>query len=160
MSNPALPHGAADFDFLIGSWSVAHRKLRDRLVGSTEWFEFGGTMQAEAILGGLGNFDKNVIGLPEGGYEACTLRLFHRDTGQWSLHWIDGRDPKLDPPLFGSFKDGIGTFHGDDSFRGRPIKLRFHWELLAPGKARWDQAFSPDAGESWETNWVMEFTRA
>jgi hypothetical protein len=25
---------------------------------------------------------------------------------------------------------------------------------------RWQQAFSADGGESWETNWVMEFTRA
>jgi hypothetical protein len=25
---------------------------------------------------------------------------------------------------------------------------------------RWEQAFSGDGGETWETNWIMEFTRA
>ncbi len=53
-------------------------------------------------LNGLGNFDQNVIDQPEGRYEACTLRLYHPDTKQWSLHWIDGRDPKIDPPLYGA----------------------------------------------------------
>jgi hypothetical protein len=24
----------------------------------------------------------------------------------------------------------------------------------------WEQAFSDDGGETWETNWVAEFTRA
>lgn len=157
---PPRPAGAADFDFILGSWNVRHRKLRERLAGSTDWFEFGGTMHAEPILGGLGNFDQNVIGLPEGSYRACTLRLFHQDSGQWSLHWIDGRDPKIDPPLFGAFNGAVGTFTGNDSFNGRPIGVRFHWERLEAGKARWDQAFSADGGATWETNWIMEFTRA
>jgi hypothetical protein len=25
---------------------------------------------------------------------------------------------------------------------------------------RWEQAFSPDGGTTWETNWVMDFTRS
>jgi hypothetical protein len=159
-SSPQPDAGARDFDFIHGSWRVRHRRLAERLAGSSEWLEFGGRMHAEPILGGLGNFDQNVIELPDGHYEACTLRLFHRDNGQWSLHWIDGRDPKIDAPLFGVFNDGVGIFHGDDSFRGRAIKLRFRWEQLAPDHARWDQAFSADGGSSWEINWVMEFTRS
>lgn len=156
----ALPAGARDFDFIHGSWRVRHRKLRERLAGSIDWEEFGGTMHAEPILAGLGNFDRNVIDLPGGQYEACTLRLFHPATGQWSLHWIDGRNPGIDPPLHGAFQDGVGTFYGDDRFRGQPIRLRFHWERRTPDSARWSQAFSADGGTSWETNWVMEFSRA
>ena len=152
--------GASDFDFLLGSWKVEHRKLRDRLAGSSDWFSFTGTMHADPILGGLGNFDQNVIDAPEGAYQACTLRMFHPETRLWSLHWIDGRDPKIDAPLFGSFANDVGTFFGDDLFRERPIKLRFHWSQEGPAKARWDQAFSPDDGKSWEVNWMMEFTRA
>jgi hypothetical protein len=152
--------GADDFDFLHGAWRVRHRQLRDRLAGCDEWIEFDGTMEADPILGGLGNFDRNVIGLPSGRYEASTLRLFHPETRQWSLHWIDGRDPKIDPPLYGSFEDGAGTFFGGDSFRGRPIRLRFLWERPTPTTARWDQAFSADGGVTWETNWIMEFSRA
>lgn len=148
-----------DFDFLHGSWNVRHRKLRRRLAGDTSWDEFGGTMRCRPILGRLGNFDDNVIWLPDGAYQACTMRLFDPASGRWSIHWIDGRDPKLDPPLSGGFEDGIGTFLGDDTFEGRPILIRFLW---TPGQtsARWEQAFSDDGGASWETNWVMEFIRS
>lgn len=155
-----LPAGAGDFDFIHGSWRVHHRKLRERLAGSTDWIEFGGTMEAESILGGLANFDRNVIDLPGGRYDASTLRLFHPDTDQWSLHWIDGRDPRIDPPLYGKFESGIGTFFGDDTFRGQPIRLRFLWQRPTPVTARWEQAFSADGGATWETNWIMEFNRA
>ena len=65
----ARPAGAGDFDFILGSWRVRHRKLRERLAGSTDWIVFDGTMHADPILGGLGNFDRNVIDLPEGRYE-------------------------------------------------------------------------------------------
>ncbi len=33
------------------------------------------------------------------------------------------------------------------------------WSDITPTLARWEQAFSPDGGKSWETNWIMEFTR-
>jgi hypothetical protein len=29
-----------------------------------------------------------------------------------------------------------------------------------PVRARWEQAFSEDSGQTWETNWVMVFGRA
>lgn len=154
------PHGASDFDFLHGAWRVRHRRLRERLAGCEEWVEFDGTMEAGPILDGLGNFDRNVIDLPEGRYQACTLRLFHPESGLWSLHWIDGRNPAIDPPLHGRFENGIGTFFGDDAVRGQPIRLRFHWERPTPATARWEQAFSADRGATWETNWIMEFDRA
>jgi hypothetical protein len=156
----ALPTGAHDFDFIHGVWRVRHRRLARRLAGCTDWAEFGGTTRAEPILGGLGNFDWNVVDLPEGSYQASTLRLFDPRLSTWSLHWIDGRDPKLDPPLTGQFSDGVGRFFGDDDFEGRPIRIRFLWSNITPAGARWEQAFSADAGATWETNWIMEFERA
>ena len=30
----------------------------------------------------------------------------------------------LFPPVHGSFAKGVGTFYGDDSFKGRPIRIR------------------------------------
>ena len=35
--------GVHDFDFLFGDWQVHHRRLKERLAGSTEWIEFDGT---------------------------------------------------------------------------------------------------------------------
>ncbi len=116
-------------------------------------------MTAKPILGGCGNFDENVIELPQGTYQACTVRLFNPEQGRWSIYWIDGRDPKLDQPVHGTFSDGVGTFFGEDTFEGRPIRIRFLWSQIKANSARWEQAFSVDSGATWEANWIMEFTR-
>lgn len=152
--------GRADFDFLRGRWRVRHRRLARRLVGASDWDEFAGTCAARPIIGGLGNIDDNEIELPGGAYLATSLRLFRPQTRRWSIWWIDARDPALQPPVEGAFENGVGTFYGDDEFDGRPIRVRFTWSGVTQESARWEQAFSADRGASWETNWLMDFTRA
>jgi len=160
MSQPEAHAGAADFDFFIGSWRVAHHRLRERLAGCTAWEDFTGSCVTQKILGGLGNMDDNIIGLPGGAYRAITLRAFNPATGLWSIWWLDGRSPgSLDTPMVGRFQDGVGTFLADDTLAGTPIQVRFLWTMSNAGQPRWEQAFSPDGGKSWETNWVMDFTR-
>ncbi|MBL8698112.1 MAG: DUF1579 domain-containing protein [Alphaproteobacteria bacterium] len=156
---PAGARGRDDFDFLHGIWRVRHRRLRTRLAGDKRWEEFGGACECRPLIGGIGNVDDNVIELPAGTYRAATFRLFDPEAGEWSIRWADGRAPRLDPPLHGRFEDGVGTFHGDDVLDGRPIRVRFIWSCIAAAAAQWEQAFSPDAGRSWETNWVMNFSR-
>jgi hypothetical protein len=138
---------------------VAHRRLRKRLVGDTVWEEFGGTCETHPIIGGLGNVDDNVLELPAGTYRAATLRVFNPETRLWSIWWVDARKSELEPPVHGAFENGVGTFLGDDSFDGRPIKVRFIWSEITPSSARWDQAFSVDGGKSFEPNWTMRFER-
>ena len=153
-------NGINDFDFLIGEWSVAHRRLKRRLLGDTEWIAFEGPAWVRKILNGLGNFDEITINLPDGAYVGATVRLYNPSTGLWSIYWMDSRKPGLDPPMTGRFQeDGRGLFFGDDVFEGRPIKVRFIWSPMSPAECRWEQAFSVDAGRSWETNWTMVFTR-
>jgi hypothetical protein len=153
--------GSHDFDFFMGSWRVRHRRLKERLVGNREWEEFGGETTAQAILGGSGNIDDNEIELPGGAYRAVTLRTFDPDRRQWSIWWLDARHPtRFDPPVVGSFENGVGTFYGEDTLNGKPIRVRFLWTETASGAPRWEQAFSADAGKSWETNWTMNFTRS
>jgi hypothetical protein len=53
--------GRDDFDFLIGTWQVHHRRLKERLKGSSEWEEFEGDTVDRKILNGLGNMDENII---------------------------------------------------------------------------------------------------
>jgi hypothetical protein len=43
MTNESKHDGRTDFDFLIGSWNIQHRRLKERLKGCTEWEEFEGT---------------------------------------------------------------------------------------------------------------------
>lgn len=152
--------GRSDFDFFFGEWNVSHRRLQRRLAGDSNWGAFGGTCAVRPLLGGLGNVDDNVIELPDGAYRAATLRTFDPATRQWSIWWIDGRNPlTIDVPMRGAFVGGVGTFVCEDVFEGRPIRVRFLWSGMTQNKARWEQAFSGDGGESWETNWIMEFAR-
>jgi hypothetical protein len=88
------------------------------------------------------------------------VRTFDPKTGQWTIWWLDGRNPgNLDVPVKGRFENGVGTFYADDTFEERPIKIRFVWSHITATTCRWEQAFSPDAGRTWETNWIMEFRR-
>ena len=152
--------GAGDFDFFIGNWRVAHRRLKERLAGCTEWLEFDGTCVTQKILGGRGNMDDNFLDMPGGAYRAVTLRSFDAATEQWSIWWLDGRHPgSIGTPVVGRFESGVGSFFADETIAGKPIRVRFFWTMPTPDQPRWEQAFSPDAGATWETNWIMDFAR-
>jgi hypothetical protein len=150
-----------DFDFLVGRWKVHHRRLNDRLAGSQDWVEFDGTTEMRKVLGGHGNMDDNVLNIPGDPYRAVTLRAFDDKTMEWSIWWLDGRTPSgsLEPAVRGRFKSGVGEFYADDTFKGRPIRVRFIWSHITSTSARWEQAFSPDQGKTWEVDWIMDFER-
>lgn len=157
---PPQPSAPDDFDFFIGDWDVAHERLKTRLAGSTEWEHFPGRNIAHKVLGGFGNVDDNELHLPGGTYRAVTLRAFDPQAKTWSIWWLDGRRPgALDVPMVGRFVDGVGTFLARDTHEGQAIVVRFVWSIPHPDRPRWEQAFSPDGGRTWETNWVMSFTR-
>jgi len=124
------------------------------------WIEFDGTCAARKILDGHGNSDESYIGLPGSPYRGMSLRTWDSERRLWSIYWLDSRRPgHLFPPVHGGFDKGVGTFYGDDSFKGRPIRVRYLWSRITTTSARWEQAFSLDEGNSWETNWIMDFTR-
>ncbi len=149
-----------DFDFIIGKWTVRHRRLNARLSGCDDWTEFSGTSSTRKILEGFGNVEDNILDFPEGPVRAAAFRSFDQVTRSWSIWWLDGRAPhRLDVPVVGAFSDNIGVFLADDTLDGRAIKVRFTWRRNAGGNPRWEQAFSGDDGSTWETNWTMEFVR-
>ena len=159
MSTAVLTENARDFDFWMGGWHVHNRRLRERLAGSDEWDEFGSRVAARPLPGGLGNEDLYCTDF-DGGFIAMSFRFFDPETNLWSIYWADSRRPgALDPPVFGSFTGDTGVFVGEDTFEGRPILVRFLWTDVGTPTPRWEQAFSDDDGETWETNWIMEFTR-
>jgi hypothetical protein len=161
MPTPLDPNAPMDFDFFIGSWRVKHRRLNERLKGCSQWTTFAGSCVAHKTLGGFGNVDDNILELPAAAYRAVTIRAYDPARGTWSIWWLDGRSPgSLDVPVVGRFANGIGSFFADDSLDGKPIRVRFQWSLPHPDAPRWEQAFSADAGSTWETNWIMDFTRS
>jgi hypothetical protein len=148
--------GVHDFDFLRGDWQVHNRKLVKRLQNCTEWETFDAQHYGMPLLGGIGNTDE-LTG--DAGSLGMSIRLFNLLTQQWSIYWVSPQDGILQPPMIGSFKNGIGTFDGVDEFDGKPILVRFTWSNITATTARWQQAFSPDNGQTWEVNWIMEFSR-
>lgn len=153
--------GLHDFDFLVGDWKVHHRKLKERLAGSNEWIEFDGTLSMRKLMDGRANVGDNLFNVPGGAYRGIGFRAYDPKTGQWASWWLDGRNPfgNLDPAIKGRFKDGIGTFHADDTLKGKPIRMRVIWSRVTANSARWEQAFSDDGGKTWETNWISDFQR-
>jgi hypothetical protein len=159
--DPALAAHRRDWQWLVGSWTIRHHRLKERLANCTEWEDFNGAATTWLTLNGFGTIDDNIVEIPSGTYRAVSIRAFDPATRQWSIWWLDGRHPtSIDTPVRGGFANGAGEFMGDDVFNGRPIKVRFRWTEITATSARWEQAFSPDAGASWEVNWVMHFTRA
>jgi hypothetical protein len=160
MSDPYPPDdGRHDFDFLFGRWTMTNQHLRTRLKADTRWDEFTSVSEVHPILGGLGNTDTYAAARFADGkpLQGATLRLFNPATGLWSIYWADDRRVTLDPPVIGRFERGVGTFIGDDVFEGKPIKFRFVW--TAGAHPTWEQAFSADGGQTWETNFRNQFTR-
>ena len=151
--------GVRDFDFLFGSWKIRNRRLRERLKGCDEWDEFEADQTARPILGGMGNVDEFQTTLQGRDLKGVTLRTFNPATREWSLYWVDNWQGILQPAPVGRFIDGRGEFYADDTFEGRPIKVRFLWSGITRDAAHWEQAFSEDEGKTWETNWTMAFTR-
>ena len=151
---------STDFDFWMGRWNVRNRRRARRLAGSDEWDEFDSKVAARPLPGGLGNEDVFCTEYG-GGFVGMSFRFYDPETDQWSIYWVDTRRPGLlDPPVVGTFTDGVGIFEGEDTLDGRPIRVRFTWSGVDTPRPRCEQAFSDDGGETWETNWVMDFTRA
>ena len=158
---PGAPSGhAGDWRWLLGNWDVRHRRLQERLAGDTRWETFAGQSALWLTMGGLGTVDDNLMALPSGAYRGLGLRAFDPAAGTWSIWWLDGRDPtRIEAPVRGGFEGDEGRFLGRDTFKGRPILVRFRWHDIHGTTPWWEQAFSADEGASWEVNWRNWFTR-
>lgn len=152
--------GSHDFDFIYGKFRMPNHRLVKRLAGSHEWTDFISCTEGVPLAGGIGDMDtlrtnywKDFVGI--------TVRTYDPETGLWRLYWFDNRFSHgvIDPPVVGKFNGNVGVFEGKDTFNGKPIIMRFTWTINPKGSeavAKWEQAFSPDDGKTWETNWQNE----
>ena len=147
-----------DFDFLTGTWDVANRRLKVRHCGSDDWDAFPGRSIVRPHLQGMANVDE--IAFPTKGWSGLTIRLFDVEARRWGIWWVNSRDGRLQAPVFGAFAGDVGEFFGEDLDEGRAVRVRYRWTRNGTDAAGWEQAFSPDDGLTWETNWVMDLQRA
>jgi len=152
--------GRKAFDFLMGSWNVANRRLVDPLRESAGWREFSTVAVARPLLKGLGNTD-SYDSADDSDFHGVTLRLFDPAACLWRIWWASTSRPgHLDPPMEGRFDGSRGVFHGTDTVDGTAVGVRFDWNVDGPDRARWSQSISTDAGAHWLVNFTMRFDRA
>ncbi|MES2128007.1 MAG: hypothetical protein V4463_12100 [Pseudomonadota bacterium] len=163
LSLPALgagPDGSRDFDFETGAWHTELKRLREPLSGKPPvWVEYEGSSLVHAALGSRANLIELDVGGPAGRIEGVSLRLYQPKTGQWTLNFANLSDGLLTAPMTGSFRNGVGEFFGEDTFKGRPILVRFLILPVTRDVYRFEQAFSADGGKNWEVNWLATDTR-
>jgi len=139
---------------------VKHRRLKKRLAGNNEWEEFDSTTKCQSLFGGMANLNESISNRASGSARGLGLRAFDAKTNSWADWYLSASNPlTIDAPGIGRFANGVGTFLSDDTFEGKPIKVRGIFSPITPTTAQWEQAFSPDGGITWETNWVMRYTR-
>jgi hypothetical protein len=153
------PDGRGDFDFFLGSWRISARRLRHRFANSDLWEPVTGSTRVFQILQGSGNMDEDEFQLPGQVYVGGMLRLFDAKANAWFTYGLSRDSGAPQPPLSGRFHAGRGDFFGEDTEGGRPVKVRHLYFNSTPTTCRWEQAFSLDGGQDWETNWVIDFTR-
>jgi hypothetical protein len=152
--NPRL---TSDFDFLVGEWKVVHRRLREPLTGSDDWYETTGTAISRTYQNGSVSVDEMWFEQQE--FAASSFRLFDPIAKTWTIYWVTSITGVLQAPVVGSWRDGRLVAEGPDLFRGEPIIARYGWRDITPEAATWEQHFSADDGATWEQNWVMSWTR-
>jgi hypothetical protein len=147
-----------DFDYFVGGWITKQRRLKARGMRSSDWEEFPAVECLTLHLGGVATVDE--LYMPTKGKGGLTLRAFDLHKNQWSIYWVSSTTGLLDPvPVVGGFQGNHGEFYGQDEDDRRPVKVRYTWDKIDHDHARWQQAFSFD-NQTWETNWIGEFTRA
>lgn len=158
---PEMPHVGAEvalgdvpareFDFWLGEWDVQNKHLRDG-----QWVDSG---QARALIqsvaGGnavLEQWNGALGGDPLIGF---SLRAYDPQLDHWViyLNWHGGK-----PDGFNRM-DGFRNEERMELFpRGDRSNYRYSFSLAHEDSCQWDKATSKD-GESWITDWVMQFTR-
>jgi hypothetical protein len=154
-----LPHRSTDWDFLVGEWTVHNRRLSAPLAGSDEWYETEATAASTTLQNGAVSIDE--MWFAEQGFAGTTFRVHDRQEDTWSIYWIHSDRGHLEPPVTGKWSPDGARFegYGREPIEGREVLVRFLWHSISATTATWEQAFSLDDGTTWETNWVMSWTR-
>jgi hypothetical protein len=157
---PTERDGQHDFDFQIGTWKTHVKRLVHPLTGSTTWAEYDGSTAVRKIWNGRANLSELEADGPAGHLENLSLRLYNPESHQWSLNYANSRGGAIDVPFtVGQFKSGRGEFFDMEPINGRNTLVRNVWSDITPTSCRFEQAFSQDAGNTWEVNWIATNTR-
>jgi hypothetical protein len=151
--------GQHDFDFEFGTWNTHLKILSHPLTGSTSWVDFNGTSVVHKIWNGRANVVELGVDGPSGHVDALSLRLYDPQTHQWSLNSANSKIGTIGVPTIGEFHNGRGEFYDTEPINGKTVLVRNVWSDITVNSCRFEQAFSTDAGKTWEVNWIADDTR-
>lgn len=151
--------GPHDFDFEFGAWTAHIHRLLHPLTGSTQWMDLDGSSVVRRVWQGRANLGE--LEVAGGGIklEGMTLRVYDPVARHWNIHWTNASDGAVGTPMQGGFSGGRGLFYNHEQLGDRTIAVRFIFADLKADSFKLEQAFSPDEGKTWETNWIATFRR-
>ncbi|MBW8814161.1 MAG: hypothetical protein JF588_12110 [Caulobacterales bacterium] len=158
-ATPALRGGPHDFDFEFGDWRCHLKRRLHPLTGSQDWVEYDGTSNVRKVWNGKANLGELELDGPAGHLEGLSLRLYNPQAGQWNVTFANGAAGMVTPAMIGGFQGGRGEFYNQDTYGDRAIFVRFIFSDITPSSFKLVQAFSDDAGKTWEDNWIATFSR-
>jgi hypothetical protein len=147
------------FDFDFGTWKTHIARRTKPLSGSDTWTPYDGTRVVHKLWNGRANLVEITADGPAGHIEGIGLRLYNPQSHQWSLNFASRFVETMGVPMVGEFKHGRGEFIDQETFNDRQILVRNVWSDITPDGSKFDQAFSPDGGKTWESNWTTTDTR-
>lgn len=151
------PGKAGEFDFLSGDWKIKHRQLKSS--NPEVWDSFEGEASCWSILDGMVSVEE--LRIPARDFSGMGLRVLNKDKQVWSDFWMNTRNGiLLTPGVEGAFHDGRGVFVSSQADGAQTILVRGVWDNISAVTCRWQQATSRDGGQSWQTNWEMDWQRA
>ena len=151
-----LHDGVHDFDFAVGTFHTHIRRAPDPYAEPTKWLVYDGTKRTRPMLDGNGDVETIEADGPSH-FDVLNLFFYDRATHQWHLYFPQPGD--MGPPQIGEFHDGVGTFMGQDSYKGRIMLVRQQWSPTGPDSYHFEQSFSADHGKTWVSNFMADLTR-
>lgn len=155
-----VPNGGPhDFDFEFGAWTTHIRRLLHPLTGSTSWVDLRGSSVVRRVWQGRANLGELEVSGGGTKLEGMSLRLYDPVARHWNIHWTNANDGLISAAMQGGFANGRGLFYDHEQLGERTIAVRFIFSDITATTFRLEQAFSPDEGRTWETNWIATFKR-
>lgn len=148
-----------EFDFGIGTFKTHIRRLEHPLSGSHAWAEWNGTVVTRQLRDGGGNLEELSAGNATEHLQGITLRLYNAKTHEWNLYWASKDDGTIGKPMVGEFKQGRGVFYNKDTIDGHAVLVRDIYSGATANTYHFEEAYSADAGKTWETNFMADLTR-
>jgi hypothetical protein len=151
--------GSHDFDFNHGVWHTHIHRTLDPFNPASESIDLDGTVNTRKVWGGRAALEEIETEGPQGHWEGMTLFLYNPQAHQWSMSFLNGKEPNLGLPLVGSFHDGVGELFSQDTFRNRSILVRGKWSAIAADSHQYEESYSQDGGASWHQAFLAKLTR-